>query len=70
VTLNLSDLTDIVQLRNRGLPPDVVEKAVHCVFREIIKAPADGRRVELRGFGVLEVRQLEGGTRRNRRPAN
>lgn len=63
--LNLSDLIDIVQLKNRGLPLDVAEAAVRRVFREIIKALADGRRVELRGFGVLELRDHEGGTRRN-----
>lgn len=64
-SLTLSDLIDIVQLKNRGVPPDVVEKAVRRVFREIIKALAAGRRVELRGFGVLELRELAGGTRRN-----
>lgn len=64
-TLNLSDLIDIVQLKNRGLPPDLVEAAVRRVFGEIIKALADGRRVELRGFGVLDLRDHQGGQRRN-----
>lgn len=54
-----------MQLKNRELPPDAVEAAVRRVFREIINALADGGRVELRGFGVLKVRQLQGSMRRN-----
>lgn len=48
--LNPSGPIDIVQLKKRGLPPGVVEAAVRRLFREIIRALAGGRQVELRGF--------------------
>ena len=56
--LNLSDLIDLVQIKNSELPPRVVDAAVRRVFAEITQALADGGRVEIRGFGVLEVKQL------------
>lgn len=64
-SLTLSDLIDIVQLKYRGVPRGAVDAAVRRIFREIINALADGRRAELRGFGVLKVRELEGSMRRN-----
>lgn len=57
--LNLSDLIDIIQLKNRALSPEMVEAAVRRIFVEIRKALAGGARVEIRGFGVLEVRQYQ-----------
>lgn len=34
-----------------------IEKVVNTVFDEIVVALADGRRVELRGFGAFSVRE-------------
>ena len=61
----LSDLIALAQRRYRDLPPALVDRAVRRIFEEITKTLADGGRVELRGFGVLEVREREGGQRRN-----
>jgi integration host factor subunit beta len=65
--LNLSDLVDIVQLKNRDLPPRLVEAAVRRIFEEIISGLAGGARFELRGFGVFSVKQYEGHEGRNPR---
>jgi integration host factor subunit beta len=65
--LNLSDLIDIMQLKNRELPPHIVDVAVRRIFAEITRALADGDRVEIRGFGVLAVKQLAASAGRNPR---
>lgn len=61
----LSDLIAQMQARNPTLPARLVDDAVRQVFREIESALAAGGRIELRGFGVLEVRERGGGRRRN-----
>lgn len=65
--LNLSDLIALLQLKNRELPPRVVDAAVRRIFAEITHALANGGRVEIRGFGVLETKQLAAGERRHPR---
>ena len=65
--VRLSDLIASAQWRYRGLPPALVDRAVRRIFEEIIETLGEGGRVELRGFGVLEVREREGGQRRNPR---
>lgn len=58
-TLNLSDLIDIIQLKNSLLPPREVNAAVRQVFTEVTRALTNGSRVEIRGFGVLDVRHYD-----------
>lgn len=60
-----SDLVALIQLNNRELPSHLVRQAVRRVFAEITDTLAEGERVELRGFGTLEVRERTGGERRN-----
>ena len=61
----LSDLIASAQRRYHDLPPALVDRAVRRIFKEITDTLAKGGRVELRGFGVLEVREREGGQRLN-----
>ena len=42
-----------------------IERIVNSIFSEITQALADGRRVELRGFGAFSVREREGRQARN-----
>ncbi|MGB0497689.1 MAG: integration host factor subunit beta [Rubricella sp.] len=44
-----------------------VERLVNTVFDEIIEALADGKRVELRGFGAFSVKKRDARTGRNPR---
>ena len=44
-----------------------VEKIVNAMFDEIVAALARGDRVEVRGFGVFEVRHRKAGVGRNPR---
>lgn len=51
-----SELIARIAHRSRLSKTDA-EQAVNIVFDEITKALVEGNRVELRGFGVLSVRQ-------------
>jgi len=44
-----------------------VERIVGTIFDEIVEAMAEGKRVELRGFGAFSVKKREARTGRNPR---
>ena len=50
-----------------GLPRNKAEAAVDTVFESLKKALASGDRIELRGFGVFNVRPRKTGIGRNPR---
>ncbi len=60
---------DIIQqvVERTGLPRAKAEAAVDTVFEGLKKALAGGDRVELRGFGVFNVRPRKTGIGRNPR---
>ena len=60
---------DIIQqvVERTGLPRAKAEAAVDTVFEGLKKALARGDRVELRGFGVFNVRPRKTGIGRNPR---
>lgn len=58
--LLLSELIDQLQSKHRDLPPKAAATAVRRVLAEISPL-ADGRRVELRGFGSFDLREREAG---------
>jgi len=53
--------------QNPNLPEGIAARIVDTVFVEIAKAMAQGRRVEIRGFGAFSVRQREARVGRNPR---
>ena len=50
-----------------GLPRTKAEHAVDTVFESLKQAMAQGQRIELRGFGVFNVRPRKTGIGRNPR---
>jgi integration host factor subunit beta len=62
-----SELVAIVAEQNPHLTVRDVEAIVTTIFDEITDALADGRRVELRGFGAFSTRGREARTGRNPR---
>jgi integration host factor subunit beta len=62
-----SELVTKIAEANEHLTIRDVERIVATVFDEITSALADGRRVELRGFGAFSTRGREARTGRNPR---
>jgi integration host factor subunit beta len=62
-----SELVAIVAEQNPHLTIKDVERIVATIFDEITDALADGRRVELRGFGAFSTRARDPRTGRNPR---
>jgi len=62
-----SELIAKLSMKNKDLQPEDLEKVVVTIFDEISSALADGRRVELRGFGAFSVRDRAARTGRNPR---
>ncbi len=62
-----SELVSAVAQANPHLGQKEVERVVATVFESIIDALAEGRRVELRGFGAFSTRGREARTGRNPR---
>jgi integration host factor subunit beta len=62
-----SELVAIVAEHNPHLTIKDVERIVATIFDEITDALADGRRVELRGFGAFSTRARDPRTGRNPR---
>ncbi len=60
---------DIVQqvVERTGLPRSKAEAAVDTIFDRLKQAMTDGERIELRGFGVFNVRPRKTGIGRNPR---
>ncbi len=54
-------------IERTGLPRNKAEAAVDTVFESLKKALASGDRIELRGFGVFNVRPRKTGIGRNPR---
>ena len=62
-----SELVTALAHANPHLPHKDIERLVATVFDSIIAALADGRRVELRGFGAFSTRARQARTGRNPR---
>ena len=62
-----SELVAIVAEQNPHLTIKDVERIVATIFDEITDALAQGRRVELRGFGAFSIRDRDPRTGRNPR---
>jgi DNA-binding protein HU-beta len=60
---------DIIQqvVERTGLPRNKAEAAVDTIFESLKRALAEGDRIELRGFGVFNVRPRKTGIGRNPR---
>ncbi len=60
---------DIIRqvVERTGLPRNKAEAAVDTIFEGLKKALASGERIELRGFGVFNVRPRKTGIGRNPR---
>ncbi|MDR3733906.1 MAG: integration host factor subunit beta [Acidobacteriaceae bacterium] len=60
---------DLIQrvVERTGLPRTKAEAAVDTIFDSMKKALAGGERIELRGFGVFNVRPRKTGIGRNPR---
>ena len=60
---------DLIQrvVERTGLPRTKAEAAVDTIFDSMKKALASGERIELRGFGVFNVRPRKTGIGRNPR---
>ncbi len=60
---------DIIQqvIERTGLPRVKAEAAVDTIFESLKRALAAGERIELRGFGVFNVRPRKTGIGRNPR---
>ncbi len=60
---------DMVQqgVERTGLPRGKAESAVDTIFERLKQAMAAGERIELRGFGVFNVRPRKTGIGRNPR---
>ena len=54
-------------IERTGLPRNKAERAVDTVFESLKRALAEGQRIELRGFGVFNVRPRKTGIGRNPR---
>lgn len=60
-----SELVLKLAQRYKHLSSKDLEKLINTVFGEIVGALADGRRVELRGFGAFSLRKREARRARN-----
>jgi DNA-binding protein HU-beta len=60
---------DIIQqvVERTGLPRNKAEAAVDSIFESLKRALGEGDRIELRGFGVFNVRPRKTGIGRNPR---
>ena len=65
-----SELVQSVAAANPHLTQRDIERIVATVFENIVAALADGRRVELRGFGAFSTRARDARTGRNPRTGN
>ena len=63
-----SELVTRIAAENPNLPLSDVEKIVRTLFSTITEALSDGRRVELRDFGVFSIKHR--GPRLGRNPRN
>ncbi len=62
-----SELVQKIADENPHLYQRDVERIVGTIFDEIVEAMAEGKRVELRGFGAFSVKKREARTGRNPR---
>ena len=62
-----SELIQKIADENPHLYQRDVERIVGTIFDEIIEAMADGKRVELRGFGAFSVKKRDARSGRNPR---
>ena len=62
-----SELVQKIADENPHLYQRDVERIVGTIFDEIVEAMADGKRVELRGFGAFSVKKRDARTGRNPR---
>ena len=62
-----SELVQRLVGQDAGLSLQQAEKSVDVILQEITNALAQGKRVELRGFGVFTTRKREGRIGRNPR---
>jgi integration host factor subunit beta len=62
-----SELIQRIADENPHLYQRDVERIVGTIFDEIVEAMADGKRVELRGFGAFSVKKRDARTGRNPR---
>jgi len=62
-----SELVTVISQTNPHLSQRDVERVVSTLFDAIIEALAEGRRVELRGFGAFSTRGRQARTGRNPR---
>ncbi len=62
-----SELVQKIADENPHLYQRDVERIVGTIFDEIVEAMAQGKRVELRGFGAFSVKKREARTGRNPR---
>jgi integration host factor subunit beta len=62
-----SELIQKIADENPHLYQRDVERIVGTIFDEIVEAMANGKRVELRGFGAFSVKKREARTGRNPR---
>ncbi len=59
-----SELIDRLAERS-GLPKKRAEEAVNCIFQALANSLADGKRIEIRGFGSFSLKQHRSYTGRN-----
>lgn len=62
-----SELVQKIADENPHLYQRDVERIVGTIFDEIVESMADGKRVELRGFGAFSVKKRDARTGRNPR---
>ncbi len=62
-----SELVQKIADENPHLYQRDVERIVGTIFDEIVEAMADGKRVELRGFGAFSVKKRDARSGRNPR---
>ena len=62
-----SELINRLSAQNQNLPHADLERVVNTILDEITSALAEGKRVELRGFGAFSVRERQARIGRNPR---
>lgn len=62
-----SELITNLAVDHPHLQPQDVERIISTIFGEITAALAEGKRVELRGFGAFTIKQRDARTGRNPR---
>ncbi len=62
--MNKSQLSEALA-KAKALPFKKAEEIVSTVFGDMEKALADGKRVEIRGFGSIKIKRYEGYQGRN-----